>query len=203
MWITGERKRYDCARLQWPHNGHNGISNHQPHDCLLNRLFRCRSKKTSKLRVTGLCSGKWPVNSPHKWPVMQKLLPFGDVIMNNDSSHIRHVFPIGLHQRWWNWPSLTSFHTDISFHWWASHVRFLAPHMVSCNVVSRWFSRLNWWLSAKILYLQCLIMERLQTFAQPWLKCLYYWSPLWFKFKFFIVSAMVVHCFCCNIKVMR
>ena len=43
--------------LRWRHNGHDGISNHQPHDCLLNRLFRRRSKKTSKLRVTGLCAG--------------------------------------------------------------------------------------------------------------------------------------------------
>ena len=33
---------------------------HQPQDCLLNRLFRRRSKKTSKLRVTGLCAGKSP-----------------------------------------------------------------------------------------------------------------------------------------------
>ena len=32
--------------------------NHQPHDCLFNRLFRRRSKKTSKLRVTGLCELK-------------------------------------------------------------------------------------------------------------------------------------------------
>ena len=29
------------------------VSNHQPHHYLLNRFFRCRSKKTSKLRVTG------------------------------------------------------------------------------------------------------------------------------------------------------
>ena len=41
--------------LQWRHNGHDCVSNHQPHDCLLSRLFRRRSKKTSKLRVTGLC----------------------------------------------------------------------------------------------------------------------------------------------------
>ena len=40
--------------LRWRHNGCNGVSNHQPHDCLLNRLFRCRLKKTPKLRVTGL-----------------------------------------------------------------------------------------------------------------------------------------------------
>ena len=47
--------------LQWRHNGHGGVSNHQPHNCLLNRLFRRRSKKTSKLRVTGLCAGNSPV----------------------------------------------------------------------------------------------------------------------------------------------
>ena len=44
----------------WPHNRHNSISNHQPHDCLLNRLFRRRSKKTSKLGFTGLCVGNSP-----------------------------------------------------------------------------------------------------------------------------------------------
>ena len=40
--------------LQWRHNERDGVSNHQPHDCLLNCLFRSRS---SKLRVTGLCEG--------------------------------------------------------------------------------------------------------------------------------------------------
>ena len=62
--------------LQWRQN-------HQPYVCLLNRLFRRRSKKTSKLRVNGLCAGNspGPVNSPHKWPVTRKMLPFDDVIM--------------------------------------------------------------------------------------------------------------------------
>ena len=46
--------------LQWRHNGRDSVSNHQPHDCLLNRLFRRRLKKTSKLRVTGLCVGNPP-----------------------------------------------------------------------------------------------------------------------------------------------
>ena len=50
----------DMITLQWRHNGLNSISNHQPHDCLLNRLFRHRSKKTSKLRVIGLCVGNSP-----------------------------------------------------------------------------------------------------------------------------------------------
>ena len=47
--------------LQWHHNGRDGVSNHQPHDCLLNLLFKRKSKKTSKLRVTGLCVGNSPV----------------------------------------------------------------------------------------------------------------------------------------------
>ena len=46
--------------LQWRYNGREGVSNHQPHDCLLNRLFRLRSKKTWKLRVTSLCAGNSP-----------------------------------------------------------------------------------------------------------------------------------------------
>ena len=46
--------------LQWRHNGHDSVSNHQPHKCLLNRLFRRRSKKISKFRVSGLCAGNSP-----------------------------------------------------------------------------------------------------------------------------------------------
>ena len=46
-----------CGALQWSNNEPDGISNHQPHNCLHNRLFRRRSKKTSKLCVTGLCEG--------------------------------------------------------------------------------------------------------------------------------------------------
>ena len=47
--------------LQWRHYGRDGISNHQHHDCLLNRSFRRISKKISQLRVTGLCEGNSPV----------------------------------------------------------------------------------------------------------------------------------------------
>ena len=69
--------------LHWRHNDHDGASNHQPHGCLLNRLFGRISKKTSKLRVTCLCAGNspGPVNSPHKGSVTRKMFPFDDVIM--------------------------------------------------------------------------------------------------------------------------
>ena len=71
------------STLQWRHNDHGGVPNHQPHRCLFNRIFRRRSKKISKLRVTGLYAGNspGPVNSPHNGPVTRKIFPFDDVIM--------------------------------------------------------------------------------------------------------------------------
>ena len=71
--------------LRWRHNGRDGVSNHQPHDCLLNSLFGRRSKKTSEFRVTGLCAGnsRGLVNSPHNLPVTRKMSPFDDVIMHS------------------------------------------------------------------------------------------------------------------------
>ena len=70
-------------RLQWHHNECDDVSNHQRLDCSVNRLFRRRSKKISKLRVTGLCEGihRSPVDSPHKGPVTRKMFPFDGVIM--------------------------------------------------------------------------------------------------------------------------
>ena len=43
LWyLPGYRQGGDIP-LHWRHNDHDGVSNHQPHGCLLNRLFRCRS----------------------------------------------------------------------------------------------------------------------------------------------------------------
>ena len=67
LCVYGIRVSYDCTcvnevhgSLQWRHNEHNGVSNHRRLYCLLSRLFRHRSKKTSKPRVTGLCAGNSP-----------------------------------------------------------------------------------------------------------------------------------------------
>ena len=76
--------------LQWRHNEPDGVSNHRRLDYLLNRLFRRRSKKTSKLRVTGLCEGNSAVTGefpavtgefPGQKPVTRNMFPFDDVIM--------------------------------------------------------------------------------------------------------------------------
>ena len=45
--------------MQWRHNRRDSVSNRQPKDCFY-RLFRRRSKKTLKLRVTGFCAGNSP-----------------------------------------------------------------------------------------------------------------------------------------------
>ena len=60
------------STLLWRHNGCDGVWNHQPHDCLLSRSFRRRSKKTSK--------------TPRHWPVTRKMFSFDDVIMHGSAS---------------------------------------------------------------------------------------------------------------------
>ena len=67
-----------CWILQWRHNGHNGVSNHQPHDCLLKRLFGRRSKRTPKLRVNSFYEGNSPVTKQRASNA--KMFPFDDVI---------------------------------------------------------------------------------------------------------------------------
>ena len=71
-WRIGNSTLHRCQNVR------DGVSNHQPHDCSLNRLFRHRSKKTPTLRVTGFCEG----NSPHRGLVTRKMFPFDDVTMN-------------------------------------------------------------------------------------------------------------------------
>ena len=71
--------------LLWRHNGGECVSNHQPHDYFLNRVFRRRSKETSKLRVTGLCAGNSPGTGefPAQRASYAEKFPFDDVIMSN------------------------------------------------------------------------------------------------------------------------
>ena len=59
--VNPQEIRYNYNTLQWRHNERDDASNHRRLECLLNRLFRRRSKKTSKPRVTGLCERNSPV----------------------------------------------------------------------------------------------------------------------------------------------
>ena len=70
--------------LEGRHNQRVGVSNHQPHYCLLNLLSRRSSEKTSKLCVTGLCAENSPVTGefPTQRASNAELFSFDDVIMN-------------------------------------------------------------------------------------------------------------------------
>ena len=121
--------------LRWRHNELDGVSDNQPHGCLLNRLFRRRSEKTSKLRVTGLCVGNspGPVNSPHKGPVTRNMFPFDDVIMDlradrpggcrfpdtNGQRRIRnpHVYSFFMYGVTWSIPINIEFYLSY-YSWW-------------------------------------------------------------------------------------
>ena len=105
--------------LQWRHNECNGVSNHQPHHCLLNSGADQRKHQNSASLAFVRGIDRWPVNSPHKWPVMQKIFPFvhsimtlqfffkhtsGMMILLNDWSVGDHGF-WGLmihHENWWS-----------------------------------------------------------------------------------------------------
>ena len=53
--------------LQWRHNDCNGASNHRRLEGLLDRLFGRRSKKTSKLHLTGPVTGEFPAPRASIW----------------------------------------------------------------------------------------------------------------------------------------
>ena len=85
--------------LRRRHNERDGVANHQPHDCLVSRLFRHRWKKTSKLRVTGLCQENSPETGefPAQWPVTRKMFPFDDVIMLYQSLQLNSFYIMVTH----------------------------------------------------------------------------------------------------------
>ena len=70
----------DRRALRWRHIERDGSQITCVSIASFNRLFRRRSNKTSKPRVTSLCEGNSPAESPHKGPVTRKMFPFDDVI---------------------------------------------------------------------------------------------------------------------------
>ena len=66
------------SSLRWRHDGRDGVSNNQP---FIQAQIKENIKSSASLAfVRGI--HRWPVNSPHKWPVTRKMFPFDDVIMS-------------------------------------------------------------------------------------------------------------------------
>ena len=110
------------STLQWRHNDCDGISNHRHHGCLLNRLFRRRSRKTPKLCTTSLCEGTSPVTGgfPAEMASNAEMFPLDDVIMNDEEDHWTIHSPASrwgsdqpTSSRWLQMPSATTMLTWI------------------------------------------------------------------------------------------
>ena len=166
--------------LQWRHFGRDSVSNHQPHDCLRNRLFRRRSKKTSNLRVTGLCV--W--NSPGTGE-------FAQMASNAENVSIwwhHHVtgFHVTLMQELplpiWAWDAIcvqsnnrtSLYYKDVpqnrgkpSEEWTAEHGRYMMKH--GGNVMKAWRPSLEHETSYYLKSLPCI------TRALKWYICFYIW----------------------------
>ena len=84
--------------LQWHHNECAGLSNHRRLDYLLNHLHRGRSKKTSKLRVTGLCDALLSAHLPSHCESFRLVY----MITLSNGNIFRVTGPL-----WWN-PTVTS-----------------------------------------------------------------------------------------------
>ena len=80
------------STLQWRHNKRNGVSNIRRLDCLLNCVFRRRSQKTLKLRITALCWGiyRW---LRHSWTLLANHFTCDqDTVIHSNPYIILYVF---------------------------------------------------------------------------------------------------------------
>ena len=125
--------------LLWRHVGCDGVSYHQPHDCLPSPLFRRISKETSKLRVTGLCAGISPVTGefPAQMASNADFFQFDDVIMSCRNS---------FQTRLWN--------SEFKFYFCFIVIVLIQPdtkfvharaalflwHVQICDVIKSWFT---------------------------------------------------------------
>ena len=76
-------KSGSCETLQWRHNDHDSVSNHQPaivYSTVYSEADQ-RLHQSSALLAFVWGIHRWPVNSPPKRPVTRKMFPFDDVIM--------------------------------------------------------------------------------------------------------------------------
>ena len=76
---TGGNERAETGKTNlWRHHEWDGVSNHQPHDCLLNHLFEAQIKENIKApRHRSLSGGNSPVTGefPTQCPVTRKMFP--------------------------------------------------------------------------------------------------------------------------------
>ena len=116
--------------LRWSHHERDGVSNHRRLDSLLISLFRCRSKKISKLRVTGLCEGNSPMTTEFR---------------AQRASNAENVSIWWRHHEWWN-PMLNQLNCDVVY----QHAIRLLANFVLGFVSWTIFAR-----NSNLIYISC------------------------------------------------
>ena len=90
QWIRIEQSTSHCliwtntawfndSSLRWRHNGHDGVSNHQPHHCLLTVYSGADQRKHQSSASLAF------MRRIHRGPVARKMFSFDDVIMMHAS----------------------------------------------------------------------------------------------------------------------
>ena len=62
QWLYMLSQRHDDLTLQWRHNDHNGVSNHQPHGCFTQSFIQAQINKANLrdlIAATGLVISNW------------------------------------------------------------------------------------------------------------------------------------------------
>ena len=108
-YIPPRNPRHRCHVItlltsQWRHNERDGVSNHRPRDCLLNRLFKAQIIGNIKAPRHWLLCGGFPGYFPHSGSVTRKMFPFDDVIMISWN-----------HTPFWGWCAIAWFNTKSPF----------------------------------------------------------------------------------------
>ena len=169
MWqraISGPALVYKIS-LQWRHNEHNGFSNHQPHDC----LFKRRSKKTSRFRVTGLCEGNSPETGefPTQRASNAENVSFDDVIMLSIFRLTTGTYMAGCvsHQKWWMMHQRPLGISSSSLN--TCNNAFNDNKCVSLSVPVRLIRRSQWCRAGSILVLTKVLMCHLCSYYETYL----------------------------------
>ena len=174
-WVRAYHPAGDRT-LHWRHNERNGVSNHRRLDCLLNRLFRCRSKKTLKLRVTGLCEGNSPVIG--EFPAQR-------------ASNAQNV------SIWWRHHDITRTNCDQEL--WPHSVRDDYQTVVAGEIISSWDLKKHTWKlvvsnSGEFVIFQNKLSICIYLMIYlPWL-----WAPVldmsWWRLLMGMFSALLALC---------
>ena len=119
--------------LQWRHNAHNGVLNHQSHDSLLNRLFRRRSKEKLKVRVTGLCewnspgTGEFPAqraSNAENVSISWRHHVYDNSVLDASTTPVCSICSLLLRHAWW--PILLHWYA-VYFYWNLNALNFTPP----------------------------------------------------------------------------